>query len=149
MLHWCTCILFDALVFLDRGVCKCFLDDWSDRTKWFDVKLLVDVHGSNRTKEMKNSGYSGSGQSGNVWTTFAVSCCIWGFPKNCLPLKPIWSLAGHGGGPHWNTRTKVKPSETALLLDTNGKVVFQSIQSSKREWVHWCQDSHCSSLFLL
>ena len=34
------------------------VDDWCDNSKWFDVKLLVDVGSPDRTKEMKNDSYS-------------------------------------------------------------------------------------------
>jgi hypothetical protein len=34
------------------------LEDWCDNSKWFDVKLLVDVQGTNNMKSMKNRSYS-------------------------------------------------------------------------------------------
>jgi Centromere DNA-binding protein complex CBF3 subunit, domain 2/Transcriptional activator of glycolytic enzymes len=34
------------------------VDDWLDNTKWFDVKLLVDINGTDFKKEMSNDGYS-------------------------------------------------------------------------------------------
>jgi Centromere DNA-binding protein complex CBF3 subunit, domain 2/Transcriptional activator of glycolytic enzymes len=34
------------------------VDDWCDNSKWFDVKLLVDVGSPDRSKEMKNDSYS-------------------------------------------------------------------------------------------
>jgi Centromere DNA-binding protein complex CBF3 subunit, domain 2 len=34
------------------------LEDWFDNEKWFDVKLLVDVNSSDKTKEISNDGYS-------------------------------------------------------------------------------------------
>jgi hypothetical protein len=32
--------------------------DWLDNSKWFDIKLLVDVNGSDNTVEMKSDGYA-------------------------------------------------------------------------------------------
>ena len=34
------------------------LEDWLDNSKWFDVKLLVDVWGTDTTKAMKNDTYA-------------------------------------------------------------------------------------------
>ena len=34
------------------------LEDWLDNKKWFDIKLLIDINGSNTTKEMKNDSYA-------------------------------------------------------------------------------------------
>ena len=34
------------------------IEDWLDNTKWFDIKLLVDVSSPDKMKEMKNNGYS-------------------------------------------------------------------------------------------
>jgi hypothetical protein len=35
------------------------IEDWSDNSKWFDVKLLVDIQGTNnKEKSMKNRSYA-------------------------------------------------------------------------------------------
>jgi len=34
------------------------LSDWCDNSKWFDMKLLVDVHGTDQTQVMRNDSYS-------------------------------------------------------------------------------------------
>jgi hypothetical protein len=34
------------------------LADWSDNSKWFDIKLLVDIAGTNKKKPMKNRSYA-------------------------------------------------------------------------------------------
>ena len=34
------------------------VEDWLDNSKWFDIKLLVDINGSDTTKEMKNDSYA-------------------------------------------------------------------------------------------
>lgn len=34
------------------------IDDWCDNSKWFDIKLLVDVTNGNFDKEMKNHSYA-------------------------------------------------------------------------------------------
>jgi hypothetical protein len=33
------------------------VEDWLDNSKWFDIKLLTDVHAEDNTKEMKNDSY--------------------------------------------------------------------------------------------
>lgn len=33
-------------------------DDWLDNSKWFEIKLLADTNGSDRTQEMRNDGYA-------------------------------------------------------------------------------------------
>lgn len=33
------------------------VEDWMDNEKWFDIKLLIDVNGSDNTVEMKNDSY--------------------------------------------------------------------------------------------
>jgi len=34
------------------------INDWLDNSKWFDIKLLVDINTHDNTKEMQNDGYS-------------------------------------------------------------------------------------------
>jgi hypothetical protein len=34
------------------------LDDWLDNSKWFDIKLLVNVNGLDHTCELQNDSYS-------------------------------------------------------------------------------------------
>ena len=34
------------------------LEDWLENSKWFDIKLLIDIQGTQNTKEMKNRSFS-------------------------------------------------------------------------------------------
>jgi hypothetical protein len=34
------------------------VDDWCDNSKWFDIKLLVDVTSGNITDMLKNDSYA-------------------------------------------------------------------------------------------
>ena len=34
------------------------LEDWMENSKWFDIKLLVDLQGFNNTKSLKNRSYA-------------------------------------------------------------------------------------------
>jgi Centromere DNA-binding protein complex CBF3 subunit, domain 2 len=44
--------------FLTKEFVDFTVGDWCENKKWFDVKLLVDVNGCNKTKKMQNDLYS-------------------------------------------------------------------------------------------
>jgi hypothetical protein len=82
------------------------LDNWLNNKDWFDIKLLIDVNGSNNTQEMKNDSYGKVIK--RILKKLKVACnkllyLGWNLGSKILDLleeetEPIWGMGNWNNG---------------------------------------------------